>query len=97
MSIVGGFEIILGYILEFDMPGAPEGWRKAHSGPALNGMMVIAIAVVLPPKLLTHAPTASIPRDTRKPERERILPECGAKVKDRLRGERIPQRRVIGV
>ncbi|QQD17430.1 hypothetical protein I6N98_13795 [Spongiibacter nanhainus] len=48
MSIVGGFEIIPGYILEFDMPGTPEGWKKAHSGPMLNGMMVIAIAVVLP-------------------------------------------------
>ena len=48
MSVLGGFEIIPGMMLEFDMPGTPEGWRKAHTGPALNGMMVLAVAVVLP-------------------------------------------------
>lgn len=48
MNLVGGFEIIPGYILEFNVPGTPEGWAKAHIGPALNGMMVIAVALVLP-------------------------------------------------
>ncbi|MFZ4824216.1 hypothetical protein CQW32_19975 [Pseudomonas putida] len=48
MNLVGGFEIIPGYILEFHVPGSPEGWARAHSGPALNGMMVIAVAFVLP-------------------------------------------------
>lgn len=48
MHLVGGFEIIPGYILEFNVPGTPEGWARAHSGPALNGMMVIAVAYVLP-------------------------------------------------
>lgn len=48
MNLVGGFEIIPGYILEFSVPGTPEGWAKAHTGPALNGMMVIAVAFVLP-------------------------------------------------
>lgn len=48
MHLVGGFEIIPGYILEFNVPGTPEGWARAHSGPALNGMMVIAVAFVLP-------------------------------------------------
>ncbi len=48
MNLVGGFEIIPGYILEFNVPGTPEGWAKAHTGPALNGMMVIAVALVLP-------------------------------------------------
>ncbi|WP_027855272.1 styrene-oxide isomerase StyC [Marinobacterium litorale] len=48
MNLVGGFELIPGYILEFHVPGTPEGWAKAHSGPALNGMMVIAVAFVLP-------------------------------------------------
>ncbi len=48
MNLVGGFEIVPGYILEFKVPGTPEGWAKAHAGPALNGMMVIAVAFVLP-------------------------------------------------
>lgn len=48
MNLVGGFEIVPGYILEFNVPGTPEGWAKAHVGPALNGMMVIAVAFVLP-------------------------------------------------
>ena len=48
MNLVGGFEIIPGYILEFNVPGTPEGWARAHTGPALNGMMVIAVAFVLP-------------------------------------------------
>lgn len=48
MHLVGGFEIVPGYIIHFQIPGSPEGWAKAHMGPALNGMMVIAVAVVLP-------------------------------------------------
>ena len=48
MHLVGGFEIIPGYIIEFNVPGSPEGWARAHGGPALNGMMVIAVAFVLP-------------------------------------------------
>ncbi len=48
MNLVGGFEIVPGYILHFNIPGTPEGWAKAHTGPALNGMMVIAVAFVLP-------------------------------------------------
>lgn len=48
MHLLGGFEIIPGYMLEFNVPGTPEGWARAHAGPALNGMMVIGIAFVLP-------------------------------------------------
>lgn len=48
MFLVGGFEIVPTYIINFNLPGSAEGWRKAHSGPALNGMMVIAVAFVLP-------------------------------------------------
>ncbi len=48
MHLLGGFEIYPGFILNFDIPGTAEGWRKAHTGPALNGMMVIAVAFVLP-------------------------------------------------
>lgn len=55
MNLVGGFEIIPGYIVEFNVPGTAEGWRKAHTGPALNGMMVIAVAFVLPMLKFTEA------------------------------------------
>lgn len=48
MNLVGGFEIVPGYIWHFDVPGSAEGWRKAHLGPALNGMMVIVVALALP-------------------------------------------------
>lgn len=48
VNLLGGFEIIPGYIVEFQIPGTPEGWARAHAGPALNGMMVIAVAFVLP-------------------------------------------------
>jgi hypothetical protein len=48
MNLLGGFEIVPGYLLAFNVPGTPAGWARAHSGPALNGMMVIAVAFVLP-------------------------------------------------
>lgn len=48
MNLIGGFEIIPGYIIHFQIPGTPEGWARTHVGPALNGMMVIAVAFVLP-------------------------------------------------
>lgn len=48
MNLVGGFELVPGYIVRFNIPGTPEGWARAHVGPALNGMMVIAVALVLP-------------------------------------------------
>lgn len=48
MNLVGGFEIVPGYMVHFDIPGTPEGWKRAHTGPAMNGIMVIAVAFVLP-------------------------------------------------
>ncbi|UZJ57630.1 hypothetical protein CBS101457_006950 [Exobasidium rhododendri] len=45
MYLVGGFEIIPGKIIEFQLPGSAEGWRKAHSGPVMNGLMVIVTAL----------------------------------------------------
>ena len=48
MNLIGGYEVIPNHIVKFNIPGSAEGWRKAHIGPPLNGMMVIAVAVVLP-------------------------------------------------
>lgn len=46
--LLGGFELVPGYILHFQLPGTADGWRRAHTGPAMNGLMVIAVAAVLP-------------------------------------------------
>jgi hypothetical protein len=43
MFLLGGFEIIPGYIIQFQLPGTAEGWARAHAGPVMNGLMVIAI------------------------------------------------------
>jgi hypothetical protein len=48
MFLLGGFELVPGYILHFQLPGTVDGWRRAHTGPAMNGLMVIAVAAVLP-------------------------------------------------
>lgn len=47
MNLVGGFEIVPNHIVHFAVPGTPEGWARAHVGPALNGMMVITVSFVL--------------------------------------------------
>lgn len=46
--LLGGFELVPGYILNISLPGTADGWRRAHTGPAMNGLMVIAVAAVLP-------------------------------------------------
>lgn len=48
MFILGGFEVIPGYIISFQLPGSEGGWQRAHTGPVMNGLMVIAIAFSLP-------------------------------------------------
>ena len=49
MSLIGGFEIVPGTILQFEIPGDPGAWARAHAGGILNGLLVIAGALV------THA------------------------------------------
>lgn len=48
MYLLGGFEIIPGYIVSFQLPGSADGWQRAHTGPVLNGLMVIGIGFALP-------------------------------------------------
>lgn len=45
MSLIGGFEIIPGTILEFTLFGDPGAWARAHVGGLLNGIFVIAVAL----------------------------------------------------
>lgn len=46
--LVGGFEVVPGYIIPMDLPGTEAGWQKAHTGPVMNGLMVIGVAFILP-------------------------------------------------
>ncbi len=39
MKLLGEWEIRPGKIINVDIPGTDEGWARAHTGPALNGMM----------------------------------------------------------
>lgn len=47
MSLIGGFEILPGTILEFELPGEPRAWARTHAGGLLNGLLVIAGALVV--------------------------------------------------
>lgn len=47
MYILGGFELIPGYVLKFSLPGSEAGWVRCHTGPAANGFMVIVSALGL--------------------------------------------------
>ncbi|CAG9990386.1 unnamed protein product [Clonostachys byssicola] len=48
MYIIGGFEIIPGFVLEFGLWGDEAGWLRCHTGPAANAFMVIVSALGLP-------------------------------------------------
>lgn len=47
-SLLGGFEIWPGKTLHFTVYGTAEGWVRAHSGGAMNGLLVIAMGLALP-------------------------------------------------
>lgn len=47
-TLVGGFEIWPGTILDFSVYGSSEGWVRAHSGGLTNGLLVLAVAFALP-------------------------------------------------
>jgi len=48
MFLQQGFEILPGLWIEFGLPGSEAGWQKAHTGPVMNGLMVIGVAFILP-------------------------------------------------
>lgn len=47
ISLVGGFEVFPGTIIEFKFPGNPSAWARTHAGGILNGLLVIAGALVI--------------------------------------------------
>ncbi len=46
--LLGGIEIWPGKIVPLPIYGTSEGWVRAHTGGALNGVLVIVIALALP-------------------------------------------------
>lgn len=47
MSIIGGFEVFPGEIVEFEVPSDTEAWARAHAGGLLNGILVLVGALLL--------------------------------------------------
>ncbi len=47
-GLIGGLELFPGFIVEMPYYGTSDGWARAHTGGALNGIMLIVIALALP-------------------------------------------------
>jgi hypothetical protein len=47
ISLIGGFEVFPGTIVQFTFPGDPSAWARTHVGGLLNGILVIAGALVI--------------------------------------------------
>jgi len=52
-SLLGGLEIWPENIVPIPVYGTSEGWVRAHSGGAMNGLLVIAVALSLPKMALS--------------------------------------------
>ena len=46
-NLLGGVEVWPGNIIEIPMYGTESGWVRAHTGGALNGVLVIIVALAL--------------------------------------------------
>ena len=60
-SLIGGFEIWPGYIIEFTTPGDSAAWARAHAGGLMNGILIFVGAMLLhtmnaPEGLSKHIP-----------------------------------------
>ena len=47
ISLIGGFEVFPGTIIEFKFPGDTGAWARAHTGGILNGILVMVGALVI--------------------------------------------------
>ncbi len=47
-SLIGGWELWPGNIVSFSVYGTSEGWVRAHSGGAMNGILLVVIGLALP-------------------------------------------------
>ena len=46
-NLLGGMEVWPGTIVEFPVYGTEAGWVRAHSGGAMNGLLVVVVALAL--------------------------------------------------
>lgn len=49
VSLIGGLELVPGHILAIGGAGDPAPWVRAHVGGMLNALLLIAVALVIPP------------------------------------------------
>lgn len=54
-SLVGGFEIWPGYIVEFTTPGDSGAWARAHAGGLMNGILIFVGALLLHAMAAPHS------------------------------------------
>jgi hypothetical protein len=47
-SLIGGIEVWPGTILPLGVYGTTEGWVRAHSGGAMNGLLAMVVGLALP-------------------------------------------------
>jgi len=52
-SLLGGMEVWPGQIIPLTVYGTDEGWVRAHSGGAMNGILVMVVGLALPSLRLT--------------------------------------------
>ena len=52
-GLLGGLEVWPGKIMAIPTYGTTDGWVRAHSGGAMNGLLVMAVAFALPKLNLT--------------------------------------------
>lgn len=51
--LLGGIEVWPGHIVPLPIYGTSEGWVRAHTGGALNGVLLVVVALALPKLRLT--------------------------------------------
>ena len=60
MSLIGGFEVLPGMIINFDIPGDARAWARTHVGGLMNGMLVILFALFIHIARLPQRPASQL-------------------------------------
>ena len=60
MSLIGGFEVFPGSIVNFDIPGDSRAWARAHLGGITNGMLVILFGLFVHAAQLPARPAGQL-------------------------------------
>ena len=60
MSLIGGFEVYPGSIINFDIPGDSRAWARTHIGGITNGMLVILFGLFVHVAQLPNRPASQL-------------------------------------